>query len=872
MRITATEGLVLLATAALTACSGGAPTTQNPNLQASQNTAVYTGPPPASAEVQAFESNLWANVSPSNRCGACHGVGGAGSPSFARTDDINQAYQAALTVVNLSEPSSSTMVSQVAGGHNCWLSSNQACADIMTTWITNWAGGASGSAPGTQIQLSAPPEITVGATKVFPADPTLFSTTVYPVVSAWCSRCHSDTAASPQSPYFASATLATAYSYAQPYMNLNTPDQSMFYIRLAQQSHNCWGNPPNCQADGATMLAAIQAFANGVQVTPIDPTLIVSKALSLTQGTVASGAGRYDVHDIAKWQFQEGSGVTAYDTSGVDPAMNLTLNGNVAWAGGWGVTLSGAGQYLQATTSTSSKLAQMIGASGQYSVELWIDPANVTQAGADVVDYGDGPTSNNFALAQDAFQYQAYGLSSANPSDLPLTTNPNDDDGSLAQAALQHVVITYSPANGRQIYVDGQLSCAAGTTSPCPAGVDVDNLTGGTLNDWDPLSAFVLGAAPGGTSPWQGTIKFAAIHDIALTQQEVQQNYAAGVGATYYLLFDVSALTNTPQSYIMLQASQYDNYSYLFYRPTFISLDSSWTPSAPIQISGIRIGENGQELPVDQAWIPLNVTVQAQDYSPSTGQLLSPLGAVFPLQNGPASDQFFLTFAQIGSNTHTYTETAPTPPTPAVLAPSSDIGVRLWDEVNSTMANLTGVPLYSPSTQLDEPLTTYEGPAQTVAQGVEQGVQQELPNVISMESMTSANVTSIAQLAVAYCQTLVNTPALESAFFPNLPAADLSQPASTVFGSDTSNMDWIVTPLIQNLTGQGADGISIATQPPDPTDQSRDTSEPGSTERQELYNLIALLETENPTTPNSTANVTMAACTALLSSATSIIK
>jgi cytochrome c553 len=860
MRTVLTEGLLLLSAAALAACSGGAPTTQNPNLNAQAAQAVYTGPPPASPDVQAFEANLWVNISGANRCGACHGVGGSGSPSFARTDDINQAYQAALSVVNLSQPSSSTMVNQLAGGHNCWLSSNTACADIMTTWISNWAGGASGSSPGTQIQLKPPPEITVGATKVFPSDPTLFSQTVYPVVQAWCSRCHSDTAASPQSPYFASGTLATAYSYAQSYMDLNNPTNSMFYIRLAQQSHNCWGNPPDCAADAATMLAAIQSFANGVTVTPIDPTLIVSKALGLTQGTVASGAGRYDAHDIAKWQFQEGTGLTAYDTSGVDPAMNLTLNGNVSWAGGWGITLNGAGAYAQASTATSAKIAQKIGASGQYSIELWIDPANVTQTGADVVAYGDGPTSNNFAFAQDAFQYQAYGLSSANPSNVPLTTNANDDDGSLAQAALQHVVITYDPTHGRQIYVDGQLSCAAGTNKPCPAGVDVDKLTGGTLGDWDPLAAFVLGAAPGGTHPWQGTIKFAAIHDVALTQQQVQQNYAAGVGATYYLLFDVSSLTNTPQSYIMFQASQYDNYSYLFYRPTFISLDSSWMPTAPIAIAGIRLGENGQELPVDQAYIPLNVTVDAKDYSPTTGQLLSPIGTVIPLQNGPANDQFFLTFAQIGSNTHTYTEATPAAPTPVDLPPSSDIGVRLWNEINTTMADVTGVPLYSPPSQLSGALTAY------------QNVQQQLPNVIDMKSVTSANVISSAQLAVQYCQTLVSTPSLESAFFPNLPAADLSQPASSVFGSSTANMDLVVTPLIQNLTGQGAGGLTIATQPPDPANQARDTSEPASSERQELYNLIQLLETENPTTPNSTANVTMAACTALLTSATSLIK
>ena len=131
----------------------------------------------------------------------------------------------------------------------------------------------------------------------------------------------------------------------------------MLYIRLAQQSHNCWGNPVSCPNSAATMLAAIQALANGITVTPIDPTLIVSKALTLGQGTVASGQGRYDATIIAKWQFKEGSGITAYDTSGVDPSMDLTLNGNVTWDGGWGITLPGMASNAQASTATSSKLA-----------------------------------------------------------------------------------------------------------------------------------------------------------------------------------------------------------------------------------------------------------------------------------------------------------------------------------------------------------------------------------------------------------------------------------------------------------------------------------------------------------------------------------
>jgi hypothetical protein len=741
---------------------------------------------------------------------------------FARSDDINLAYDAALTVVNLSQPETSLMVQKVAGGHNCWLSSPQACADILTTWISNWAGGGAGSSAGTQIPLTAPPSQTVGATKVFPSDPTLFSTTVYPVVQQWCSRCHSDTAATPQSPYFASSNLALAYSYAQPEINLNTPNNSTFYIRLAQQAHNCWGNPVNCPASAAVMLAAIQAFANGIAVTPVDPTLIISKGLSLTQGTIASGADRYDAHDIAKWEFKEGTGTIAYDTSGVNPGMDLTLSGDAAWVGGWGISFTTNGR-AQASTATSSKLYNKLSASGQYSVEAWVNAANVTQTKADIASYSGGDTLRNFTLAQDAFQYEAFARSSA--SDLngapSLLTNPNNQ---LAQAALQHVVLTYSATQGRRLYVDGVYTG------------DVDSLTGGAINNWDTSFAFLVGNETSGDHPWQGALRFAAVHDVALTQQQIQQNYAAGVGASYYLLFDVSSLINIPQSYIMLTASQYDSYSYLFYRPTFINLNPAFKPTSNIPIQGIRIGENGAEVPVDQAYIPLSVNVDSADYSPTTGQLLSPLGTVIPLQNGPASDQFFLTFALIGTHSRAYTEVAPVAPTPVDLPPSSDIGVRVFDEVNAAMAKLTTVPATTAAVN-----STYLT------------VQTGLPTIFNIQSVSSGAQIASAQLAMQYCQALVADPTLGPAFFPGM---NFNAAPSVAFAS-TADMDLIVQPLINGLIGQ-----NIATQPA-----------PAAVST-ELYNLITDLSACGgaacPT--GRTQIITMAACTAILSSATTSIK
>ena len=195
--------LVAAALVALAACSGGASTTVNPNTTA-PTVADYTGPAPSTSDVQSFRINLWENIKANNRCGGCHNATGQ-SPRFARNDDVNLAYADANSVVNLTQPDQSPMVLKVAGGHNCWLSSAQACGDILTTWIRNWAGQTLGSTRGAPLQ--APPIKEVGASKSFPADSALFGSTVYPLLTQYSSRCHSSGSATPQSPFFAESDV-----------------------------------------------------------------------------------------------------------------------------------------------------------------------------------------------------------------------------------------------------------------------------------------------------------------------------------------------------------------------------------------------------------------------------------------------------------------------------------------------------------------------------------------------------------------------------------------------------------------------------------------------------------------------------------------
>jgi hypothetical protein len=797
--------LLVLALAGLAACGGGAPTTVNP-ATTPPTVADYTGPAPGTADVQAFRINLWENVKASNRCGGCHNATGQ-TPRFARNDDVNQAYAEVNAIVNLTQPDQSRMVLKVAGGHNCWLTSNSACGDILTTWIRNWAGSV--ATGGKKIQLVAPPSQDVGTSKSFPTSSTLFGSTIWPLVrgAGNCQRCHSPSAATPQSPFFASADVDEAYAAARAKINLDTPASSRLVVRLRDESHNCWTT--SCANDAAAMLTAVTNFANGIQPTQVDPALVISKALKLYDGTVAAGGNRYDTNLIALYEFKTGTGSTVFDTSGVEPALNLTLSGDATWVGGWGINVKTGGK-AQGTTTASKKLADRIKATGEYTFEIWAAPANVTQEDAYLMGYSGGTQARNATIGQRAYQYEALGRASttdANGAPALLTKDTDRD----AQASLQHVVLTFDPVNGRRLYVNGT-----------PTG-DVDPRSGGSLADWDDTFALVLGNETSNNRQWTGVIRLAAVHNRALTAAQVQQNFAVGVGERYFLLFDVTPLTGVPQSYIMFEGSQYDSYSYLFDKPTFISLDANATiPSIPLK--GIRIGVNGAESHVGQAYATLDTTINASNYMAGTGQRLSNVGTIVALEKGPTSDMFFLTFEQIGSQTHAHTEATPVTQLPTDPPAQPDIGVRTFDQLNESMSRVTGIT------------TTNAGVRATYLQ-----VKQQLPPVPNIEAFLASHQTGIAQLAIKYCAAMVDDATARAAFYGSL---NLATSSSTLF-STQGGKDQVINPLLQKVVG-----ASLISQPTD------------TEVRTELNVLIDKLVVNGA----STATVAKAACAAALGS------
>jgi hypothetical protein len=764
--------LAALLAVVLGGCGGGADVVENAAGGGTVGTSAYTGPAPRTADIQAFMNALWTNVRPDSRCGACHDGGGQ-APMFARSDDVNLAYDAANTVVSLDDPDSSRLVTKVAGGHHCWLggdgASLQACAEIMTTWIANWAG-ATGTAGARQIDLEAPVVRDVGSSRAFPADATLFAATVYPILEDYCAGCHSSAAPAPQQPFFADADLATAYDAAKPKIDLDAPENSRLVVRLREEFHNCWSE---CAANAAEMLAAIEAMQAQIATTAVDPTLVLSKALRLYDGTVASGGNRHETHQIALWEFKEGQGTSAYDTSGVDPAINLTLSGDVGWVGGWGIEIRTG--KAQGSTSTSRKLQNLIGGTGEYSLEAWVAPANVTQEEARIVSYSAGTSARNFMLGQTLYNYDFGHRSSTTDANGEPLLSTADGDRRL-QATLQHVVATYDPVNGRRIYVNGEFTG------------DADTAAGGNLNDWDDSFALVLGNEVTGNRQWQGVLRLVAIHNRALSEAQIRQNMAAGVGEKFFLLFSVADLVGVPDAYIMFEVSQYDSYSYLFQKPTFIVLADD-PPPLDIPVRGMRIGMNGAEVTVGQAYVNLDTTIGA------SGQALHDVGTIIALNRGPEGDEFFLTFERLGSQSDVRTEPAPlVPPPPADGTPKPDIGLRLFDEINATMAQATGV-----DPQLAAVRDTYRT------------IRQQLPVAEDIEGFLSAHQVAVAQLAIEYCNALVDDTTLRQGVFAGF---DFGQSAAAAFDT-TAERDRILDPLllrVMNSDPLAGDG-NMASQP-----------------------------------------------------------
>ena len=102
---------------------------------------------------------------------------------------------------------------------------------------------------------------------------------------------------------------------------------------------------------------------------------------------------------------------------------------------------------------------------------------------------------------------------------------------------------------------------------------------------------------------------------------------------------------------------------------------------------------------------------------------------------------------------------APAPP--ADVQRPSDVGLRVFDELNATMAELTGISPQDPAV------------AATYAT-----IKQSLPTVETVDTFVSAHPVAVAQLSIQYCNALVESPTARAQYFPGF---DFTAAPATAF-------------------------------------------------------------------------------------------
>jgi len=277
-----------------------------------------------------------------------------------------------------------------------------------------------------------------------------------------------------------------------------------------------------------------------------------------------------------------------------------------------------------------------------------------------------------------------------------------------------------------------------------------------------------------------------------LTPEQVQQNFDVGVGEKFFMLFSIEDVINVPTAYILFEVAQFDSYSYLFSQPHFITLDPTQSVEG-VEIRGMRIGINGTEVDKSQTYANMNDMLSGTvALTTELGQPLSDLGAVIPLEKGPADDEFFLTFDVLGASVYcSPTGICLRTDDPALtinevdLPPAPRVGVRTFDEINATFAAVTTV----------DPQTLNVNMAFT-------SLRQSFPATANAKAFLSSHQVAIAQLAFEYCSALVDGPNA-AAFFNNF---DFTQSPASAYGVPSRNQ--VIDPLIDNLVG-----IAVMSQP-----------------------------------------------------------
>ncbi len=218
---------------------------------------------------------------------------------------------------------------------------------------------------------------------------------------------------------------------------------------------------------------------------------------------------------IVLYDFSAHAGNTIEDRSGVGEPLNLKIvdENTVDWIDG-GIKVHGNSRIIGDGNTT--KLVNLIGQTGEFTVEVWIEPESKQQTGpARIVTISRDANQRNFTLGQDNDRFEVrLRTTQTNANGIPATATPKRS----LQAKISHVVYTRASGGRARIFIDGQQV----TQSRIP----------GAVNNWDGNFKLTLANELNTGRPWKGSYYLVAIYNRELRIDEIKRNFRAGHLAT----------------------------------------------------------------------------------------------------------------------------------------------------------------------------------------------------------------------------------------------------------------------------------------------------------------------------------------------------
>jgi len=196
---------------------------------------------------------------------------------------------------------------------------------------------------------------------------------------------------------------------------------------------------------------------------------IYARALNSEEVSRYAKGGRQEVpaDPVVLYDFRRGPAEVIRDMSRMGEPLNLTINdaSAVQWLDGGGLRINKP--TLISSSQPAAKLIEAVQRSKAITIDAWIKPANVTQAGpARIVTISKDTSARNLTLGQKAGAYEVrFRTTRSSPNGEPSLSTPGGGDAGPAVVGLRSergdLAVLYFAAGGRVRVKSGSLREAA---------------------------------------------------------------------------------------------------------------------------------------------------------------------------------------------------------------------------------------------------------------------------------------------------------------------------------------------------------------------------------------------------------------------------